>query len=35
VVQSRWTNSVHSFTWGSGLEAMPGYRHRGNDRPAK
>jgi hypothetical protein len=35
VFQSRWTDSVHRFTWGSRLYAMPGYRHRGEDRPAK
>ncbi len=34
--RDRWTDSVHRFTWGSGLEAMPGYTGTdGDDRPGK
>ncbi|HKI20692.1 MAG TPA: YfhO family protein, partial [Isosphaeraceae bacterium] len=27
VLQSRWAGSVHHFTWGSGIEAIPANRH--------
>jgi hypothetical protein len=35
VLQDRWTESVHRFTWGSKLYAMQANRRRGEVRPAK
>jgi hypothetical protein len=35
VLQRRWTDSVHRFTWGSRLEAMLANRRRHDDLPAK